>query len=181
MSHLHHDQVAEFHRAFGHPIHDLPTAPSPELIAQRRKWTLEEHVELHDAIRDGDRPGQADAYADLAYFAHGTLWACGLPYDPANRFDHLTLDDAVRAHLRADTLARLHYTALAVCAHTRSEAAWFGIPFDAVFAAVHAANMDKLDPVTGKPVILPDGKIGKREGWQPPDIAAVLAAHGGDQ
>lgn len=47
---------------------------------------------------------------------------------------------------------------------------------------VQAANMDKLDPVTKLPVVNPeDGKIGKREGWTPPEarheetLAAAIA------
>jgi predicted HAD superfamily Cof-like phosphohydrolase len=50
-----------------------------------------------------------------------------------------------------------------------------GIPFGAVWDAVHASNMAKRGP--DKQVIRrADGKILKPEGWQPPDIAAVLAA-----
>lgn len=48
-----------------------------------------------------------------------------------------------------------------------------GIPFDAVWAAVHASNMAKLGP-GGVLVRRADGKILKPPGWVPPDIAAVL-------
>lgn len=48
-----------------------------------------------------------------------------------------------------------------------------GIDIDPFFNAVHASNMAKLGP-DGKPIVREDGKIMKPEGWQPPDIKAVL-------
>lgn len=52
-----------------------------------------------------------------------------------------------------------------------------GIPLDAVIAEIHAANMRKLDRDLGA-ITRADGKISKPPGWQPPDVAAVLARHG---
>jgi predicted HAD superfamily Cof-like phosphohydrolase len=51
----------------------------------------------------------------------------------------------------------------------------YGIPLDRVWAAVQAANMAKVDPVTGLVRKRADGKILKPDGWQPPDIAGVLS------
>lgn len=48
----------------------------------------------------------------------------------------------------------------------------YGVPFDAVFAEVHRSNMTKLTP---RVVINGDGKIVKGPGYEPPDIARVLA------
>jgi predicted HAD superfamily Cof-like phosphohydrolase len=45
----------------------------------------------------------------------------------------------------------------------------WGVDLAAVWAAVHAANMAKVGG--GRRA---DGKIGKPEGWTPPDIAGVL-------
>ena len=46
----------------------------------------------------------------------------------------------------------------------------FGIDLRPVFAAVHKANMAKVDgPIRA------DGKKLKPEGWKPPDIAGILA------
>lgn len=53
---------------------------------------------------------------------------------------------------------------------------YLGIPLDAVIAEVHAANMRKFPE--GRAVFRSDGKVLKPEGWQPPDVAAVLRAHG---
>lgn len=52
----------------------------------------------------------------------------------------------------------------------------YGIPFDAVLAAVHASNMTKVRP--GPPVLNDYGKILKGPHYQPPRIAAVLAQVG---
>lgn len=47
----------------------------------------------------------------------------------------------------------------------------FGIDLEPVFAAVHESNMRKVGGPVGE-----NGKRLKPEGWQPPDIAAVLEA-----
>jgi predicted HAD superfamily Cof-like phosphohydrolase len=48
-----------------------------------------------------------------------------------------------------------------------------GIPFDAVWRAVHESNMAKLGP-NGEIIRREDGKVLKPPGWTAPDIAAVL-------
>lgn len=49
-----------------------------------------------------------------------------------------------------------------------------GININAVWEAVHASNMAKVDPAIGKVRRRDDGKILKPEGWQTPDIKKVL-------
>lgn len=49
-----------------------------------------------------------------------------------------------------------------------------GIPLDKIFDEVHQANMNKVDPITGKCNIREDGKILKPEGWSPPDIVSLI-------
>lgn len=51
----------------------------------------------------------------------------------------------------------------------------YGIPFDAVWAAVHRSNMAKVGP-DGQPTYRADGKVLKPPGWRKPDIAAAIAA-----
>jgi len=46
-----------------------------------------------------------------------------------------------------------------------------GINLNAVFDLVHAANMRKINPLTGMCVKRADGKIEKPQGWCPPNIA----------
>lgn len=48
-----------------------------------------------------------------------------------------------------------------------------GIPFDAVWSAVHESNMAKRGP-NGEITRREDGKVLKPPGWTPPDIAALL-------
>ncbi len=50
----------------------------------------------------------------------------------------------------------------------------FGIPLECVWEAVQAANMAKLDPITGKVRRREDGKVLKPDGWQPPDIHKAI-------
>lgn len=50
---------------------------------------------------------------------------------------------------------------------------FLGYDKDGADQAVLFANDDKLNP-DGTPVIKPGGKIGKREGWMPPDMAPFI-------
>jgi predicted HAD superfamily Cof-like phosphohydrolase len=50
----------------------------------------------------------------------------------------------------------------------------YGIDLDAVLAAVHAANMTKLD-ADGKALLREDGKVLKSALYRAPDVAGVLA------
>jgi predicted HAD superfamily Cof-like phosphohydrolase len=49
-----------------------------------------------------------------------------------------------------------------------------GIPLQKVWDEVQRANMNKVDPVTGKVRKREDGKVLKPEGWQKPDVHAAL-------
>lgn len=71
----------------------------------------------------------------------------------------------------ADGLADIIYVAIGTALE-------FGIPLHRVWAAVHAANMAKVDPATGRVRKRADGKVLKPEGWTPPDIAAAIAPEG---
>jgi len=50
-------------------------------------------------------------------------------------------------------------------------ALFYGIPFDEVWAEIHAANMRKVD---GGVMTRPDGKVVKPPDWEPADILAVI-------
>jgi predicted HAD superfamily Cof-like phosphohydrolase len=57
----------------------------------------------------------------------------------------------------------------------------FGIPVAEVWAAVQSANMAKaVEQPNGtfKVIKRADSKILKPEGWTPPDVKAILVAHG---
>lgn len=49
------------------------------------------------------------------------------------------------------------------------------IPLDQVFTLIHKANMNKVDPQTGKVNKREDGKILKPEGWKPAPIKELIA------
>merc|ERR1719336_2468089 len=57
-----------------------------------------------------------------------------------------------------------------------------GVNLCSIFDVVHAANMAKIDPATGKCIKREDGKIMKPAGWKAPDVEAEIrrqAANGG--
>lgn len=49
----------------------------------------------------------------------------------------------------------------------------YGIDIDPVFEAVHKSNMDKIW-TDGELHYHPNGKVKKPEGWEPPNIRAIL-------
>lgn len=50
-----------------------------------------------------------------------------------------------------------------------------GIPLDQVFAFVHRANMNKVNPETGKVNKREDGKVLKPDGWKPAPLKELFA------
>jgi len=48
-----------------------------------------------------------------------------------------------------------------------------GLPLAQFYDAIHAANMQKIDPVTGKVTRREDGKVLKPIGWQPPPLTEI--------
>jgi len=81
-----------------------------------------------------------------------------------------TPDDKGRVQLvadQADALVDAYY-------YSQNAAAKKGVNLSALFHVVHAANMAKRDPATGKFLKRDDGKIIKPPGWQEPDICAEI-------
>ena len=54
---------------------------------------------------------------------------------------------------------------------------WLGLPLHECFNKVHANNMTKVDPTTGKVTRNEAGKIMKPAGFQPVNLAEVLAKY----
>lgn len=54
---------------------------------------------------------------------------------------------------------------------------WLDLPLEEAFKAVHANNLTKLDPITGKVNRREDGKIIKPIGYVPVDLKVVVDAH----
>jgi len=75
-------QVGEFHRAYGLPLRDAPTAAVGVEQVELRQALIEEEVgELAAAARAGDLVGVADALADIVYVAYGTAHVYGIDLD----------------------------------------------------------------------------------------------------
>lgn len=178
MSYPQHADVSTFHHMFGHPVSREPITPPSDLLAARQAFVAEEHGELHDALLKGDRAAIGDALVDLAYFAHGALIAFGWRYVPKDRFKDMTLDEAVHKFLACipRETARTHNALLAITARCRTAAELYRLPFDAMWAAVHSANMAKVWP-DGTVHYGEHNKVLKPPGWQAPDIASIVAAH----
>lgn len=78
-------------------------------------------------------------------------------------FEAINARDAVRtAHELADLLYVVFGTAVA-----------FGVPIDDVFAAVARANLSKIDPVSGKPYEVDNGKVKKGPDYFDPSTEIV--------
>ncbi len=71
-------QVAQFHRAFGHPVNDGLKFLPIERIILRHNLIQEEVNELLSAGATGDIVGVADAIADCLYILYGTALEWGL-------------------------------------------------------------------------------------------------------
>jgi predicted HAD superfamily Cof-like phosphohydrolase len=75
-------QVGDFHRAYGLPIREEPTAVvGPDQVVLRQALIEEEVRELADAATTGDLVGVADALADIVYVAYGTAHVYGIDLD----------------------------------------------------------------------------------------------------
>lgn len=72
------NQVAEFHKAFGHPIATEPTWPAMAREKLRIKLMQEELTETCQAIIEGDMTELADGLCDLLYVIFGTALEFGL-------------------------------------------------------------------------------------------------------
>lgn len=68
--------VADFQRAFGHPVASRPTTLEGMAKQRRLAWMREELEEFEAA---GTIEDQADAIIDLVYFAMGCLTEMGVP------------------------------------------------------------------------------------------------------
>ncbi len=75
-------QLREFHRAYGLPAADEPTAAVSAEQATLRQDLIDEEVdELRAASAAGDLVEVADALADIVYVAYGTALVYGIDLD----------------------------------------------------------------------------------------------------
>jgi len=83
------NQVAEFHKTFGHPVLPKPTIPSKERCALRVALIREELHELEAAIQDADIVEIADALCDIQYVLSGAVLEFGLGEKFRDLFDEV--------------------------------------------------------------------------------------------
>src|SRR5215211_6948383 len=72
------NDVAEFHRIFGHPILSDPTIPDKKRCELRIELLNEEILELEKGIADKDIVEIADALCDIQYVLAGAILEFGL-------------------------------------------------------------------------------------------------------
>jgi len=92
------DMVAEFHRAFDHPISTTTItddALASDLAFHRMDFHQEELDEMWEAMRNNDPVEFVDAVVDLLYFLYGTALALGIPLEAAFREVHRSNMDKV--------------------------------------------------------------------------------------
>lgn len=156
MTRLAEDMVREFHERFGFHVEDMPMLAPWEIRKERARLIVEE---------------AAEAAAELLATNDDTLWPDQLAAARA-LVDIFT--DRCDPPQRRPMLDRIANELGDLAYVTAGGAVNNGVPLTAVAAEIHRANMAKLGP-DGKPIINEHGKATKPAGWQPPDIAAVLA------
>lgn len=142
-------RVADFHRACALPVASEPTVGTPEQRVLRVRLILEEVLEFAEAA--GVQVIVGDSVDSMEVRRQDLMFYS--INDP---------DLPKMLHELADT----QYV-------TSGTAVELGLPLTAAFSEVHAANMRKVGP-DGK-AVMRNGKVCKPEGWQPADVAKVLA------
>lgn len=149
------NQVAQFHREFGHPVNEHPSNVSIQDLRLRIKLVIEELCELVDGLNTDDPL----MWSNLRYHLKSAHDGCDA-LEPA-KIDSLATLDAI---------ADLSYviTGLGLS---------LGLPLVQAVDEVHKSNMSKLGP-NGQAIFGADGKIKKGSNYKPPDLAQFLSGNG---
>lgn len=148
--------VLTFTRESGKVCPDYPTPMNRTEVAFLIKMVISELDELACTVSPNEMARDA-----LMQEAFNTRDRC-------KNFEYCTSTETIAD--QADALVDAWYYSLNVSAR-------HGINLSRIFNVVHAANMAKRDPVTGKFLKREsDGKIIKPEGWTPPDIVSEIKA-----
>lgn len=168
------DAVAKFHLACDVPVRDEPNKPviQDAEIRLRLRLVNEEVRETLVALANGDVVELADGLMDTMVVTAGTCVQLGARPSVDHAVSaaialmqgaHQTFTSAVQAgnweEIRVGAEC-VHLACLGICA-------MFGIPYRAVFDAVHESNMAKVGP-DGKVVKDAGGKILKPTQWPDP-------------
>ncbi len=155
-------KTQEFHAGIGDVYPGRPTLPSPELLDFREKLIDEEYAEVKEAIAELRQRisirGSAATQSPAVSAATQSPAVSAATQSPVVEPVETDL-----THLASELVDLLYVTYGGLAA--------LGVDADAVFAAIHDANMRKLEGPKRE-----DGKQLKPEGWQPADIKAVIAS-----
>jgi predicted HAD superfamily Cof-like phosphohydrolase len=91
------NQVAEFHRAFQHPVLSEPVIPPENRCRLRVALLAEELDELKDAIKKNDLVQVADALCDIQYVLSGAVLEFGLGAKFRTLFDEVQRSNMSKA------------------------------------------------------------------------------------
>jgi predicted HAD superfamily Cof-like phosphohydrolase len=152
------DLVKIFHRTFGCRISERPTAPQLIDAASvhqegRRMHALAGRCRTWAEVQRGSMDAEVWVRLNLLQ----------------EELSELALAFAARDKVAVlDALTDLQYVL---------DGTYVAFGFDqlkkAAFKEVHRTNMAKLD-AQGRPIIAPNGRVLKPEGWEPPDLKSLL-------
>ncbi|MGW5519109.1 pyrophosphohydrolase domain-containing protein [Nocardia africana] len=191
--------VEQFSRACDVRLRQLPGWVPDDELNLAMALIAEELTELDTALEQGDLVEVADAVADSLYVAAGLALRLGVArrfitdivknapagwigFGDDEQVEQMR-EDLASAHARL--LIAVENRSLVVTDNTVHDLMYgvagvgfaLGLPMQDVWNSVQASNLAKV--VDGKVVRDPkSGKVLKPAGWQPPNIPAVLAAHG---
>jgi predicted HAD superfamily Cof-like phosphohydrolase len=148
--------VREFTIGAGQPCPDRPEVMTKEEVEFISKMILDEVMELMATVAAPE-----DAKASLKSMIDKSKDIPKTTYVEGEKGRISQIAD------QADALVDIEYYML-------NSACKKGVNLSSLFGVVHAANMAKRDPSTGKFIKRDDGKIIKPVGWQPPDIDAEI-------
>mmetsp|Transcript_998 Transcript_998/g.1268 ORF Transcript_998/g.1268 Transcript_998/m.1268 type:complete len:172 (+) Transcript_998:40-555(+) len=148
------EAVCEFTRGAGQPVLDTPEPMNKDEVFFLAKMMLDEIMEFTATVA-----GPEESKAKLKEFIDKSKDIQQEKYEEG--------DKVTPVADQADALVDSYYYSL-------NSACNKGINLSSVFGIVHAANMAKRDPETGKFLKRADGKIIKPKGWQPPNINAEI-------
>merc|ERR1719473_997632 len=157
------EAVREFTFESGKPTPETPEVMSEDEVHFISKMILDEVLELWATLKTAE-----EAKAAL----NGILEKAEALQKEEYSADEEGQIKQVAA--QADALVDIEYYML-------NTAAKKGFNMSAIFGVVHAANMAKRNPETGRFEKRADGKIIKPPGWMPPDVEGEVArqfAHG---
>jgi predicted HAD superfamily Cof-like phosphohydrolase len=188
------NRVAAFHRAFGHPIGELPNFPKQHVRNLRINLIGEELEEYCAAFAVGDRVKMADGLGDTLYVLAGTAVAYGIapqtifespyetpfqkvlfPEEPELHYE-IYLREAFGQYLHAEQendLDAVKESILDMMDRVFNVARLSNIPINVVFDEIHRSNLSKLMP-DGSVLYRADNKVLKGPNYTPPDIASIM-------